>query len=97
MFDPYVFGDRRNMVSFRAQKERLTPTRLSLLCKFPNRCIPLSLSRLVVYIVQTVTLMLTQDLVWILEAVMHANYLFLLVGVSILWRPNSHAKGKKVW
>ncbi|KAG7361464.1 seven transmembrane receptor [Nitzschia inconspicua] len=47
---------------------------------------------LIVYIVQAMTLMLTQNLVWILEAVMHVNYLFILVGVSILWRPNSHAK-----
>jgi hypothetical protein len=39
--------------------------------------------------------MLTQDLVWILEAVMHANYLFLLFSVSILWRPNPRAKGKQ--
>jgi hypothetical protein len=47
-----------------------------------------------VYIVQTMTAMMSQNLLWILEAVMHANYLFILVGVSILWRPNSQAKGK---
>jgi len=34
----------------------------------------------------------SQDQLWILQAVTHANYLFILFGVSILWRPNSHAK-----
>mmetsp|Transcript_23423 Transcript_23423/g.26104 ORF Transcript_23423/g.26104 Transcript_23423/m.26104 type:complete len:810 (+) Transcript_23423:83-2512(+) len=34
----------------------------------------------------------SQDQMWILQAVTHANYLFILFGVGILWRPNSHAK-----
>jgi len=29
---------------------------------------------------------------WVTEALAHANYLFVLIGVAILWRPNSNAK-----
>jgi Lung seven transmembrane receptor len=47
---------------------------------------------LIFSIVQVFTNTLTQEWAWVLEAVMHVNYLFILVGVSILWRPNSHAK-----
>lgn len=43
-------------------------------------------------IAQAFTGALSQDQVWILEAAMHVNYLFILVGVAILWRPNSNAK-----
>ena len=35
---------------------------------------------------------LTTDQTWILEAVMHVNYLLLLTGVAFLWRPNANAK-----
>merc|ERR1711957_878904 len=41
---------------------------------------------------QQFTNFLSQDQLWILQAVTHANYLFILFGVGILWRPNSHAK-----
>ena len=43
-------------------------------------------------IVQVFTNYLNQDQMWIMQAVTHVNYLFVLFGVGILWRPNSHAK-----
>jgi len=43
-------------------------------------------------IAQVFTNYLNQDQLWIMQAVTHANYLFILFGVGILWRPNSHAK-----
>jgi len=46
----------------------------------------------ILYLVQAFTRILTQDQLWVMDAAMHANYLFVLVGVSILWRPNSNAK-----
>merc|ERR1712157_333188 len=47
---------------------------------------------LAVHVVQLFSNFLSQDQMWIMQAVGHANYLFILFGVSILWRPNSHAK-----
>jgi len=47
---------------------------------------------MVVNIVQVFTLILSQDQMWMMQAVAHANYLFILSGVAILWRPNSHAR-----
>lgn len=47
---------------------------------------------LLVTIADLVADFLTQEQVWILEASMHANYVLILVGVAILWRPNSNAK-----
>jgi len=47
---------------------------------------------IVVNFVQVFWNFLSQDQMWILQAVGHANYLFILFGVSVLWRPNSHAK-----
>lgn len=35
---------------------------------------------------------LSQDQMWIIEAVGYGNYLFVLFGVTILWRPNADAK-----
>eukprot|EP00534_Pseudo-nitzschia_fraudulenta_P011794 CAMPEP_0201216454 /NCGR_PEP_ID=MMETSP0851-20130426/189524_1 /ASSEMBLY_ACC=CAM_ASM_000631 /TAXON_ID=183588 /ORGANISM="Pseudo-nitzschia fraudulenta, Strain WWA7" /LENGTH=612 /DNA_ID=CAMNT_0047506019 /DNA_START=372 /DNA_END=2210 /DNA_ORIENTATION=- len=35
---------------------------------------------------------LSPHLFWIIDVVGHANYLFIIFGVSILWRPNSDAK-----
>jgi len=35
---------------------------------------------------------LSADQIWILRAVGHGNYLFVLFGVSVLWRPNANAK-----
>jgi hypothetical protein len=44
---------------------------------------------LLLNIAQVFTNFLTEDQMWILEAAMHLNYLFVLIGVAILWRPNS--------
>ena len=35
---------------------------------------------------------LSEDQMWIIKAVGYGNYLFILFGVSILWRPNTDAK-----
>ena len=35
---------------------------------------------------------MSPHLFWIIDVVGHANYLFIIFGVSILWRPNSDAK-----
>jgi hypothetical protein len=35
---------------------------------------------------------LSADQMWMLEGAMHANYLFVLTGVAILWRPNQNSK-----
>merc|ERR1712157_554520 len=47
---------------------------------------------IVVNFVQMYTNFLSQDQMWIMLAITNANYLFILFGVSILWRPNSRAK-----
>lgn len=43
-------------------------------------------------IAQIFTNYLSKDQLWIIQAVTHANYLFILFGVGILWKPNSNAK-----
>jgi mannose/fructose/N-acetylgalactosamine-specific phosphotransferase system component IIC len=47
---------------------------------------------LLLNIANVFTSFLSQERQWILEAAMHANYVFVLVGMAILWRPNSNAK-----
>jgi mannose/fructose/N-acetylgalactosamine-specific phosphotransferase system component IIC len=47
---------------------------------------------LLLNIANVFTAFLSQERQWILEAAMHANYVFVLVGMAILWRPNSNAK-----
>lgn len=61
------------------------------------RCLIMTSLMVVVFvtvltIIQIFTNYLSQDLMWIVEAINHANYLFILFGVSILWRPNSNAR-----
>jgi hypothetical protein len=43
-------------------------------------------------IVQAFTAFLSQDQMWMLDAVLHANYFFLLFGVAVLWQPTSTSK-----
>jgi Lung seven transmembrane receptor len=47
---------------------------------------------LILNFVQVFTNFLSLDQMWIMEAVMHANYLFILFGVAVLWRPTSTSK-----
>jgi mannose/fructose/N-acetylgalactosamine-specific phosphotransferase system component IIC len=47
---------------------------------------------LILNIAEVFTDFLSQDQQWVMEAGMHANYVFVLVGVAILWRPNANAK-----
>jgi hypothetical protein len=47
---------------------------------------------LVFSLVDAMTGILSPDLVWVMEGAMHVNYLFVMTGVAILWRPNSNAK-----
>lgn len=47
---------------------------------------------LLLSIAQVFTGFLSQDQIWIMEAVMNANYLFILCGVAVLWRPTSTSK-----
>jgi hypothetical protein len=47
---------------------------------------------LVFSIVDVFTGILSTDQMWIMEGAMQGNYLFVLTGVAILWRPNSNAK-----
>ena len=35
---------------------------------------------------------LRKDQIWFMDGIMHINYLFVLTGVGILWRPNANAK-----
>ena len=35
---------------------------------------------------------LSPDMMWIMEGIMHLNFIFILTGVAILWRPNANAK-----
>lgn len=44
------------------------------------------------YIVQALIGYLSQDQIWIMDAVLHANYFFLLFGVAVLWQPTSTSK-----
>jgi hypothetical protein len=43
-------------------------------------------------IYEVFSLVLSTDQLWILEGVMHVNYLVLLLAVAFLWRPNSNAR-----
>jgi hypothetical protein len=47
---------------------------------------------LVFSIVDVFTGILSTDQMWVMEGAMQGNYLFVLTGVAILWRPNSNAK-----
>eukprot|EP00536_Pseudo-nitzschia_multiseries_P001993 jgi/Psemu1/251193/estExt_Genewise1Plus.C_260153 len=47
---------------------------------------------IVVTLVQFASPFLSKDQIWILQAVGHGNYLFVLFGVAVLWRPNADAK-----
>jgi mannose/fructose/N-acetylgalactosamine-specific phosphotransferase system component IIC len=52
----------------------------------------IAFSWLILNVAEVLTDFLGQEQQWIMEAAMHANYVFVLVGVAILWRPNSNAK-----
>ena len=52
----------------------------------------IAFSWLILNIAEVFTDFLSQDQQWIMEAAMHTNYVFVLVGMAILWRPNSNAK-----
>lgn len=47
---------------------------------------------LVFSIVDVMADILSPDMMWVMEGAMHLNYVFVLTGVAILWRPNSNAK-----
>jgi hypothetical protein len=51
-----------------------------------------SLAWFVLSIVDGVIGILNSDQVWMFEATMHLNNLFVILGVAILWRPNPNAK-----
>ena len=61
------------------------------------RCLILT-SLLIIFVLLGVTvaqffvIFLNKEQMWILQAVGHGNYLFVLFGVAILWRPNADAK-----
>eukprot|EP00934_Nitzschia_sp_Nitz4_P000170 Nitzschia sp. Nitz4//scaffold3_size479765//319252//321261//NITZ4_000131-RA/size479765-augustus-gene-1.611-mRNA-1//-1//CDS//3329550851//170//frame0 len=52
----------------------------------------LSFALMVFEFVDTAQGVLTTDQVWMFEATMHSIYLFVLFGVTILWRPNANAR-----
>ncbi len=47
---------------------------------------------LVLNVAQRFTGFLSQDQMWIMEAVLEANYFFILFGVAVLWKPTSTSK-----